>query len=137
MSETRKGQCLCGAVHFEADLAEPHFHACHCSMCRKWGGPALAMPAEALRIADGAPVKAFSSSDYGERVFCADCGTHLFWRMQDHSMSFVWIGVLEDQDGLTLDTQIFIDSKPGHYALANDTTNLTAAQVMEMWGGEA
>jgi len=136
MTDTRKGACLCGAVTFDADIAAPHYHACHCATCRRWGGPGMAAPVSDLRIAEGAPVKLFSSSDYGERGFCAECGSHLFWKMKDDSMIAVWVGALDNADGLLFDTQIFIDSKPAHYAFANETTDMTADEVFAASGAE-
>lgn len=89
-----------------------------------------------LRIADGAPVKAFDSSGYGQRGFCTECGAHLFWKMKDDSLIHLMIGALEDSDDLTFDTQIFIDSKPAHYAFANETTDMTGAEVFAAAAGE-
>ena len=36
-----KGQCLCGAVKFTAKDISNNVEACHCGMCRKWGGGPL------------------------------------------------------------------------------------------------
>ena len=37
-----KGTCLCGGVTILANLEKKSFDACHCGICRKWGGgPAL------------------------------------------------------------------------------------------------
>lgn len=89
----------------------------------------MAAPATALRVSPKASVKSLSSSDYGVRGFCGNCGTHLYWKMKDDSMIAVWIGTLEHSDDLSFDTQIFIDSKPEHYAFTNETKNLTGAEV--------
>ena len=32
------GQCLCGAVRFDAVIARAEMGACHCAMCRRWTG---------------------------------------------------------------------------------------------------
>ena len=48
-----RGQCLCGAVSFEAEPPKTAMHACHCEMCRRWTGSALLavmVPAEGLRL---------------------------------------------------------------------------------------
>ena len=93
MSETRKGRCLCGAVTFEATLKEPHIETCHCATCRKWsGGPAFATAAEGVDIAPGASPRWFASSDHAERGFCAECGTHLFWRLREGGFVTVFTG---------------------------------------------
>jgi len=129
LTDTRQGMCVCGGVTFEADIEAPHYHACHCATCRRWGGPGMAAPATALRISPEASVKSFSSSDYGVRGFCANCGTHLYWKSNDDGLIFVWVGTLESSDDLRFDTQIFIDSKPSHYAFSNETKNMTGAEV--------
>lgn len=36
-----KGRCLCGSVTLSATNINHHIAACHCNMCRKWGGGAL------------------------------------------------------------------------------------------------
>ena len=132
MSDTRTGQCLCGAVTFEADIEAPHYHTCHCDYCRRWGGPAMAVNASALRIGDTSSIKAYGSSDYGERVFCSACGTHLFWRMKDGSQNVVWLGTLNQTDDFVLETEIFIDSKPPHYSLSGDAQKMTGEEFVAM-----
>ena len=43
MSDTieASGSCLCGATHFTAKNISKNLGACHCRMCRKWGGGPL------------------------------------------------------------------------------------------------
>lgn len=136
MTDTRKGGCLCGKVRFEADISETEYHVCHCGDCRKWdGGPSMACGADAVRVEDESALTAYSSSDYGERVFCTACGTHLFWRMKDGSMTVVWLGALDNSDDLTLTLQMFIDKKPDHYAFANKTKEMTGEEVFAHFGG--
>ena len=36
-----KGSCLCGAVGVSSANPNNHVGACHCGMCRKWGGSSL------------------------------------------------------------------------------------------------
>ena len=135
MTDTRKGACVCGAVTFEAEVADHDYLACHCTTCRGWGGPAMVATVSDLRINDGAPVKTFDSSGYGHRGFCAECGTHLFWKMKDNSLIHIFLGALENSDDLKFGTQIFIDSKPAHYAFANETETMTGAEVFAAVSG--
>ena len=130
MTETRTGQCLCGAITYEADLNGPHFHACHCDKCRRWGGgPAFATPSEAIRIEDETHLAFYSSSQHGERAFCQKCGTHLFWRFKTGGGLAVWMGALDDHDDLNFGSQIFVDRKPDNYGFSNKTGDLTGEQV--------
>jgi hypothetical protein len=36
-----KGSCLCGAVKVSTTSQNNEVGACHCGMCRKWGGSSL------------------------------------------------------------------------------------------------
>ncbi|THD60086.1 GFA family protein [Phenylobacterium sp.] len=80
------GGCLCGAVRYR--LASAPFEAgyCLCRMCQRTAGaPALVFATAPL--ADYVPIrgqpKRHRSSDFGERWFCADCGSPLAMRA-DH-----------------------------------------------------
>lgn len=134
MSETKTGRCLCGAVTFTAELNGPHFHACHCSKCRRWGGgPALASPASAIDIKGEEHLGSYASSKHGERLFCTSCGTHLLWRFKTGKGLAVWLGALDDNDEMSFGSQIFIDRKPDHYSFADKTGDLTGDQVYALF----
>jgi len=138
MSASRSGRCLCGAVAFEAAMAEPHTEACHCSTCRKWGGgPAFSTAVESLTLPDIAPVAWFASSDHAERGFCKACGTHLFWRMRDGGYTVVYAGAFDETEDLPLTSEIFVDEQPGTYAFTGNTKRMTGAEVVAAFGGDS
>ena len=81
-----QGGCLCGAVRYEVtgDLAPVQF--CHCSDCREAQGSAfganIPVATADFRLISGAGrLKAYQSSPGKQRVFCADCGSPLFSRL--------------------------------------------------------
>lgn len=86
-NEDLTGGCLCGEVRYAFDVSGI-FDAgyCHCSMCRRaTGAPVLAwvnVEPGAFRVTLGEPA-AYASSQAGERVFCARCGSQLFYRPAD------------------------------------------------------
>lgn len=131
-----KGRCLCGSVTCTAAEADTHVGACHCDMCRRWGGgPLLAVECGAeVRFDGGEHITVFDSSEWAERGFCSRCGTHLFYRLKTSGEYMIPAGLLDDQSALSLTSQIFIDRKPGYYRFANETEELTEAQVFEMYG---
>ena len=134
--ETRTGGCACGAVRFEAELNGLHYHVCHCTRCRKWGGPAFATAAGAIRTVEGAEaVSVWSSSKHGERAFCGACGTHLWWALKAGGFNAVWIGALDESEDMTLASQVFTDQRPEHYAFANKTTDMTGDEVKAAFAG--
>ncbi|MBL8844578.1 MAG: GFA family protein [Hyphomicrobium zavarzinii] len=140
---TVKGHCLCGAVAFSADVAKLEVDACHCSMCRRWaGGPFIALSCDGeLRITGKDHLATYRSSEWGERGFCQTCGTSLFWHLVGTDHYALSANTLDDQSGLVLTSQIFIDEKPGFYEFANDTPKLTGVEVVAAFeaskGGES
>ncbi|MDJ0591995.1 MAG: GFA family protein [Pleurocapsa sp. MO_226.B13] len=137
MSDTIKGKgsCLCGAVHVNAKNLSKHVGACHCSMCRKWGGgPLLAVDCgQDVSFEGGENISVYDSSDWGERGFCKKCGSHLFYRLKENQQYIIPAGLFEDQEFFVFDNQVFIDRKPSFYSFANKTTNMTEAEVYEMY----
>ncbi|MEL6495943.1 MAG: GFA family protein [Cyanobacteria bacterium J06623_7] len=82
-------------------------------------------------------VRRFPSSEWAERGFCSKCGTHLFYWLKQNNHYYVPVGIFERQDNFVFDHQIFIDRKPEYFAFANDTSNMTEAEVLTMFGNLA
>lgn len=126
-----RGNCLCGAVKLSTTSINPHLAACHCSMCRKWGGGAL------LAVECGSDISfegeenigVYQSSDWAERGFCNKCGSHLFYRLKQNNQYYVPAGIFDGDEGFVLEHQVFIDEKPEYYSFANQTSNLTGAEL--------
>ena len=126
-----KGSCLCGAVTITAPDAI-HMHACHCGMCRRWGGgPLLSVNCGPdVQIAGEDKVTVFKSSDWAERAFCSRCGTHLYYRFVPANNYALSIGLFEDGSAFEFAQQIYIDRKPALYSFADQTEVLTEAEVI-------
>ena len=133
------GSCLCGCVTLSVKKMSLQVGACHCSMCRKWGGgPLLAVDCGTeVAITGEEQVRVFDSSDWAERGFCSACGTHLFYRLKQTGQHIVSAGLFDDPPELDFDHQVFIDEKPGYYAFSNETKDLTGAEVFAMFSGES
>lgn len=127
-----EGKCLCGAVKIIAETVKPGLHVCHCGMCRKWaGGPGMvAECGDAVRFEGEESITNFVSSEWAERGFCKACGTHLYYRLQGGTQYYVPAGIFDTDIEGTLESQIFIDRKPGYYDFANETKTMTEAEVM-------
>jgi len=129
--KTAKGACLCGAVAITFLFKNEFFDACHCGMCRRWGGAPL------LSVESGGGVTfkgqefigTYDSSEWAERGFCKRCGTHLFYHLKGSEHYELPLGLLADTAGLKFRQQIFIDKKPEHYSFANATATMTEAEV--------
>lgn len=128
------GKCLCGAVSVTTP-DNPAMNACHCGMCRRWGGgPMMSIHCGSDTKFEGADrITVFGSSDWAERAFCSVCGTHLYYRLiqtNDHILS---VGLFQDGPEFRFEEQIFIDQKPRSYDFANVTSKLTEAEVFSKY----
>ncbi len=137
MADTIKvnGSCLCGAVKVTAENLSTDVGACHCDMCRNWGGgPLLASDCGKEVSFDGEEnIAVYDSSDWAERGFCKQCGSHLFYRLKHGPHYHLPLGLFADLSGLQFSTQVFIDSKPDYYSFSNETKNLTGEELFAMF----
>ncbi len=132
------GACLCGAVHVTANPKSNNVGACHCSMCRKWGGsPLLAVECGSEVHFEGEDhISTFDSSDWAERGFCKKCGTHLFYRLKNEGHYAIPVGLFHESSDWKLAEQIFIDQKPSFYSFAEKTKDLTGEEVFAQYSGK-
>ena len=76
-----EGGCHCGAVRYEMPSEAIHQALCHCKDCRRHSGaPMVAWGL--VRLEDftvTGETKVYASSEHGRRLFCAACGTSLFY----------------------------------------------------------
>ncbi len=134
MSEA-KGHCLCGAVKFSVKAINTSVDACHCGMCRRWGGgPLMCVDCGKDLIFEGEDhITVYDSSDWAERGFCRHCGSHLFYRLKESHGHQVPVGLFEDQAKFHFELQIFIDHKPDFYRFENQTRVMTEAEVIALF----
>jgi len=131
-----KGQCVCGEVRISAKSEKNSVGACHCRTCRRWGGgPLMEIDCgQAVKFESEAQVAIYASSDWAERAFCRNCGTHLFYRLKQTGQHIVPIGLFDNAPELVFEHQVFVDEKPSFYSFANETHNMTGAEVFAMFG---
>lgn len=127
----RKGKCLCSKIRIIVKSINKNVGACHCGMCRKWGGgPLMAVDCGTDVSFEGEEnISVFNSSDWAERGFCNKCGTHLFYRLKQNKQYMMPVGLFDDEEMFIFDHQIFIDEKPSFYSFSNETNNMTGAEV--------
>ncbi len=127
----KKGCCVCGLVKFVYKNVQKDVSACHCDSCKKWGGgPYFSVKCGAdVSIEGEENISIFDSSDWAVRGFCKNCGTHLFYRLKHNNEYMAPLGLMEDETGLVLEHQFFVDTRSKVYQLANKTNDLTRAEV--------
>ena len=131
----RNGSCFCGAVKFLIPNAISSYTACHCGTCRKWGsGPLLSTDCGRDVSFEGEEnILRYKSSDWAERGFCKCCGSSLFYYVIPSGSYLMSVGLFEDQNGLKMTNQVFIDEKPDCYTFATQTKTMTGAEVFAMF----
>ena len=137
---TRTGGCICGAVRFEITSNPTETGACHCGMCRKYSGGVflgVQVPPDGLTLTKEDGLKIYTSSPWAERAFCAECGASLFYRVTApgpmQGEYHVGLGTLDDANGILLTGEIYIDRKPDGYSFAQQTHQMTEAEVEAMF----
>lgn len=125
-----KGGCLCGAVRFAVRNLDKNVGACHCGTCRKWGGgPFMGVDCGSEVSFDGGEkVSVFNSSEWAERGFCRECGTHLFYRLKKSGRHVMPAGLFGGGFPFVFTHQVFVDEKPGFYRFANETEDMTGEE---------
>jgi hypothetical protein len=117
-------------VAFEGDV-ETDIQACYCGQCQRWtgGGPLFAVRVRNLEITGETAIEAYHHSAHGERAFCRTCGSTLYWRMQGKPVAFVSPGLLDDQSGMTVTEEIFVDQRPDWFPAFVGAKQSTEAEM--------
>ncbi len=131
------GQCLCKNVSVSAKIESKSFDACHCGMCRKWGGgPVMTVHAgNGIEISGKDFISFYNSSEWAERAFCKNCGSHLFYHLKGTDNYYIPVGLLDKTEDFKFTMQIFIDKKPEGYSFADDTKKMTEEEFFTKFGG--
>lgn len=130
---SRSGNCLCGKVALTMETTSNRVEACHCSMCRTWGGgPLLSFePCKNLSVQGEEFITVYKSSEWAERAFCNSCGTHLYYKLVETKEYMVPPGLMTGSEELELCLEVFIDEKPDYYSFSEEVTRLTGQQAIE------
>lgn len=93
----------------------------------------LSVPEAEAEISGEENLTIYTSSEWAERAFCKTCGSNVFYRVTAegpyHRDYHFGAGTLDDHKDLSLNLQLYIDQKPKTYSFAQDTKNMTKAEV--------
>ena len=133
----KTGQCLCGAVSFELTKGPDHYHNCYCKMCQRWSGSAFSSfssHSSQINVAGEENIATYESSPWAQRAFCKKCGSNLWYKVtaENHEGDniYVPIGLLDETDDVSLQSEIFVDYKTKAYDIPESIEKLTEAQVL-------
>jgi hypothetical protein len=109
------GGCLCGGVRFRLTARPLAAGYCHCTRCQRRTGTASSAQAridgDALELSQGQELlKAWRHPEGGhEKLFCRDCGAHLFSRNPDDpSQMSVRLGAFDGDPGIRPSWRSFV-----------------------------
>ncbi|MBV7315118.1 GFA family protein [Shewanella sp. NIFS-20-20] len=132
--------CLCGAVKITAEQVDPKFTVCHCHTCRTWGGgPLFAMRCGVNIVFEHEhKISQYASSSWASRGFCSECGTHLFYRLNQTGEYNVPVGLFAHLTELEFEMaiQYFSDARPSYYCFSNQTKEMTTEQIMAYFASQ-
>jgi hypothetical protein len=104
-------------------------------MCLKWnGGPGMTIGYEGEPEIEGREfITRFASSEWAERAFCKQCGTHLFYHLHSPSTYYLSAPLFEESKSAKMGTQIYIDCKPDYYNFVEKTPMLTEQDILNLF----
>jgi len=130
--ESKKGQCLCGAVTVETERLSDEISACFCTLCTRWGGGmqmGIEAPQDLVNISG--PVKTHRSSPLAERAWCDICGSSVWFRYvegRDAGYFELSPGLFENAGGAALTRIVYSDRAPDGFTLARGVTRVSQQQ---------
>jgi hypothetical protein len=125
--QTLSGGCLCAEVRFELTEIPPTAGYCHCTRCQHRTGTASSVQARidgnTLRILQGEELlKGWRHPDGGaEKLFCRECGGHLFSRYpEDERQMSVRMGAFDGDPGIRPTWRAFVAYAPDWEPIPED-----------------
>jgi hypothetical protein len=143
MTDILTGGCACAAIRYELRATPYDTGWCHCRLCqRSSGAPALVFTTIAIAdfaVTRGGPA-VWKSSSFGERGFCAACGTLLTIRIdfQPDTIDITAASLDEPErvapgfhifSGDAIRWAVLDDGLPRHEKFRPDTRGLAPGQV--------
>lgn len=122
-----KGRCDCGAVCFEVAAIREAVTVCHCGQCRRTSGHLWASTHAAydqLVFTNDQGLTWYKSSEFAKRGFCKNCGSSLFFRVNDEDGVGIAAGCLDLPTGLQVAKHIFVKDKGDYYKIADNETQI-------------
>jgi hypothetical protein len=137
-SQKVTGGCICEAVRYEARVYLHDAYYCHCRMCQKSSGA----PAEIAGFVEPGTLhftketpKFYQTSPFGERGFCAICGSRLIWRSVDDvypEWTNLAVGCLDAPENVVPTSHQCVESQLPWYQFHDDLPRLRDEDIPEL-----
>lgn len=130
------GGCVCGAVRYHVKGPMRQVIVCHCRQCQRYSGSQVSASQaymEDFELLEQRGLKWFQSSDFASRGFCQECGSNLFYKLDDADRVSIWAGSLDDISGLKVVEHIFVEEKGDYYDIDNNLPSQPRAGFSQRW----
>lgn len=131
MTESLRGQCMCGAVRYVIDGPARPVWNCHCERCRRWTGhftAATGCQRDQLHLIADDTLEWYYPEEWPDVAygFCRRCGSSLFWRVEavppgespeQLSRIAIWAGTLDLPTGLHTELAIYAQDASDYHTL--------------------
>jgi hypothetical protein len=94
----------------------------------------MAVECDSVAFDGDGKITTYNSSDMADRGFCAECGTHLFFKSKWNGKYYLPVGLFDDIEDFVLKRQIFYDTKPYYFCLVNESETFTEADLKKKHG---
>ena len=128
MAQKLEGGCTCGAVRYRVRPLPDSGYYCHCRDCQVGSGSAFSVSFISrqadFHLESGSPATWSKTADSGNRIdrlFCAHCGTPLFWMGEGFAgQVVVTASSLDDPERIRPASEIWVDSRVSWCRIAED-----------------
>ena len=74
-------------------------------------------------------ISIYDSSQWAERGFCSNCGTHLFYKVKRAPEHYIPIALFREIEDFVFSRQIFVDQKPNYYHFGEQTELFNSDEI--------
>ncbi|KAJ5614380.1 hypothetical protein N7528_008034 [Penicillium herquei] len=121
------GSCMCGSIHYSADVDKYLSALCHCTDCQKWSGGAFTanavVPRTSVKVTKGTPSSydaVGNSGKVNKHFFCPTCGSGLYTELEVMpDMTCIKAGSLDNKEanmGGKIDIEFYVKDRPSYLA---------------------
>lgn len=112
--DPHEGGCLCGRIRYRVRRLPTDVVHCHCSLCQRASGAFFVTWATVdlrdFELIQGEPAT-YRSSPTAKRLFCAECGSKLFFHVDDDRRIDITVATLDEPDRVQATRNTWVDTR--------------------------
>lgn len=112
--DPHEGGCLCGRIRYRLTRTPTDVVHCHCSLCQRASGAFFVtwatVPLGEFELLQGEPA-VYRSTPNAKRLFCVDCGTKLFFHVDEERAIDIAVATLDEPDRVAALRNTWVDTR--------------------------